>query len=368
MLTERSCARFVFAGETSSPARPPMQTVPPLPLKRRVLYALERALYWSGAGFAYTSLGNVAGATVLMYHSVADNPQARFVEPAMHMSPATFEAQVRWLAEHRHVVSLDTLVERLSRGEATPAGTVVLTFDDGYLDNLEVAAPILAKYHLPATLYLATGYVEDGETQWVDHLYTAFRSRRRQRLELEGLGRFDLSDPAARLDAYQRAGGHLIEISRPERQDVLHQIREQLRPEELPPRLTMTWDDVRRLAADYPRFELGVHTVDHLDLSKVDEATAEAQMVEARDQIEAVTGTRPRHFSFPYSRTTPAATRLAEKVGFASATGPGTEFLIGADADRYDLSRIDPKMDEAMLRFCTSGAYPALPKRLFRRA
>lgn len=344
-----------------------MQTLPPLPLKRRAVLAIERALYWSGAGYAYTALGQVRGATILMYHSVADAPRARFVDPAWHMTPEAFEAQLCWLARHRRVISLDTLADTLERGESPEVGSVVLTFDDGYLDNLEVAAPLLAKHELPATLYLATGYVDAGETQWVDRLYTAFRSRRRHALHLDGRA-FDLSDPGARLEAYGHASGRLIEAPRDGRDALLAEVRAQLDCEELPPRLTLTWDDARALVRRYPGFRLGVHTVDHADLSRATPEAAEAQMRDAIAQIEAETGQHPTHFSFPYSRKSEPTATLPAKAGFRTATGNGTDFLVTADTDRFDLPRIDAKTDPTLLRFWTSGAYPSLPKRLIGRA
>ena len=59
-----------------------------------------------------------------------------------------------------------------------------ITFDDGYRDNLTVAAPILEKYRLPATLFLATGYVERGETQWSDTLHWLLAAGRPQHRRL----------------------------------------------------------------------------------------------------------------------------------------------------------------------------------------
>jgi hypothetical protein len=92
---------------------------------------------------------------------------------------------------------MDALVGAIERGERLAEGTVALTFDDGYRDALEVVAPILARYGLPAILYLPTGYVGRGETQWVDRLYTMFAARAHHRLELDGPlpTCFDLRDP-----------------------------------------------------------------------------------------------------------------------------------------------------------------------------
>ena len=84
---------------------------------------------------------------VLLYHSVGDSPWAVSVE--------NFRAQMKWLAEHTEVMSLDALLE-----DESPAGlSVALTFDDGYACLAEQALSVLSEFGLAATVYLNTGWV-----------------------------------------------------------------------------------------------------------------------------------------------------------------------------------------------------------------
>lgn len=341
-------------------------TLPPPSLKRRARWAVERALYLSGAASVYARAAG-GGAIILMYHSVADALHARFVDPAWHMTPARFEAQLRWLKANRTLISMGALIDALGRGETPAPGTVVLTFDDGYLDNLTVAAPLLARYEAPATIYLATGYVEAGESQWVDRLYNLFRSRQRQALAVASRG-YDLSVAAERLRAYLELSGVFITSTRAERADLLAEIEGQLAPAERTPRLTLRWADAKALAERFGNIDLGVHTVDHLDMSRCGLETARQQLVDARDQVKAHTGRDAQHFSFPYSRNTPETRDLVRALGYRSATGPSDRFLVRPGTDPYDLARIDPRTDPTLLRFWTSGAYPGLPQALLRRA
>ena len=71
------------------------------------------------------------------------------------------------------VLPLADGVERLYDG-TLPASALAVTFDDGYADNLAVAAPLLRKHGVPATLFIATGYV-DGGAMWNDIVIEAFR-------------------------------------------------------------------------------------------------------------------------------------------------------------------------------------------------
>jgi len=340
-------------------------TRPTVTLKRRALERAQAALSVTGVARLYGALRGGAAA-ILMYHSVADGPEARFVAPGGRLAPEAFARQVRFLARRRRVVSLEGLVADLERGAPIPPRTVALTFDDGYRDNLTVAAPILARYGLPATLFLATGYVERAEPQWVDRLYTAFACRRRRRLEVTPGGPVrDLDDPGERRAAFQALAQALIVADYPEREPVLARVEEQLAPAERPPRLTLDWDDVRDLARRYPGFELGAHTVDHVDLTSHPERAAD----EARRSADAVareSGARPRFFAFPYNRSSPASGGVVAAAGYRAAVGG--DAVPGPGADRFRLARLDAVVPAGRLRFLTSGAYPGLSLRLFGAA
>lgn len=86
------------------------------------------------------------GAVILRYYSVAEGDARRFVDPRNHVPAAVFEQQVAFLAKHRTVVALSRVVNMLHRGEAPVPGKVAITFDDGYLDNLTIAAAVLKRY------------------------------------------------------------------------------------------------------------------------------------------------------------------------------------------------------------------------------
>ena len=345
-------------------------TVPRTPVRRRLLTTLEAGLQWSGAGALYVWARRVQGATILMYHTVAEAANAAWIDPCNHVPPELFERQMRLLARRRRVISMTALIEALQAGRPLAAGTVVLTFDDGYLDNLTVAAPILQRYGLPATLYLATGYVTRAAPQWIDQLYAMMRARTRPPLSLyDGpADGFDLRDPRRCADAYRAAAGRLLVAGANERERLLADIKDQLRPATHPPRLTMSWDEVRELRRRCPEFEVGVHTREHLDLATHGPETARRELEASIDDVQRELGERPVHFSFPYSRSTAETRRLVAEVGLRSAVATGAGGLVRAGADSFALPRVEPPAPAALLRFVTSGAWPDLPRALIGRA
>jgi peptidoglycan/xylan/chitin deacetylase (PgdA/CDA1 family) len=100
---------------------------------------------------------------ILCYHGICEDRLAN--EPWMpqfFVSRSRFETQLRYLRDHANVLPLAEAVQRL-RGGALPARAVALTFDDGYANNLEIAYPMLRKFRMPATIFLATAYIESGD-------------------------------------------------------------------------------------------------------------------------------------------------------------------------------------------------------------
>lgn len=119
--------------------------------KARIKAALGQALYGSG----YSRIFFRDKFLITAFHRV----NASTLGDGLSCSPAAFREICVWLAKHFRVVPLDEQIAALERGE-TPAGTASITFDDGYLDNYAVAAPILTELKLPATFFITTDLIE----------------------------------------------------------------------------------------------------------------------------------------------------------------------------------------------------------------
>ena len=101
---------------------------------------------------------------MLLYHRVDDTSDAH----ALSVPNAIFDSHLQWLASECQIVELGELLNKPP--EQLPARAVALTFDDGYEDNLRVAAPLLQRYGAPATYFLTTRWLEEygdtGGTCW----------------------------------------------------------------------------------------------------------------------------------------------------------------------------------------------------------
>lgn len=345
---------------------PPVLTKAPPTRRQRLRQAFETVANRVWLDRAYVRWRRVAGAVILMYHSVATTEEAAWIDPANHLPPEVFDAHLAYLASHYQIVALEDIVAAVETGRTLPARTVALTFDDGYLDNLTEVAPRLARWGFPATLFLPTAYVTAGAPQWIDVQFSAFRARTRAKLRWPPASgaMFDLCVPEEQWTAYQVVAADLLGMDWEARESALRELRAQLGVTVVPPPLTMNWNDVRTLRRKYPAFELGVHTRQHLDLAQhTSQATAEVSS--CCDEFERALGMRPRFIAYPYNRTSPAAIAAVRAAGLrAGVAGEGTAEVpaipIRAGSDPWVLPRVAAPVSVARLGYVASGAHPGL--------
>jgi len=288
-----------------------------------------------------------SGVTILIYHRVlpARDPM-RPSEPTV----SEFERQMRVVRRWFRPVPLADAVSGLRAGTAPPRA-VAVTFDDGYRDNLELAAPVLTRLRVPATVFVSTGFSE-GHTMWNDQVIEAFRESERDVADLSslGLGRHPLTDTEAR----RRAALSVLRQIKPEApQERLARVGEIL--ERLgcrPPRSPMmTPAEVRRLA-DLD-IEIGGHTVNHPILSRLDDEAARREIVDGRTTLEAWTGRPVRFFAYPNGRPgedyTARDVALVRAAGFEAAVSTRAALACNPDDD-FELPRVGP-WSNAPLKF-----------------
>jgi len=101
---------------------------------------------------------------ILGYHRVADVARDTY---SLCVTPQHFAEQLQVLHKYTQPISLRQLAKGLLDGNL-PKRSVVVTFDDGYADVVDYAAPLLERYQIPATVFVSTGYV--GREFWWDEL------------------------------------------------------------------------------------------------------------------------------------------------------------------------------------------------------
>jgi len=190
---------------------------------------------------------------VVAFHRVTDG----LPEDDLTRGSRDFDRFCEFFRDNFDVISLDAFVSRLEKRESV-GGALAITFDDGYLDNFEVAAPILKRYGLPATFFVTTRFIDSGAVPWWDRKLA------------------------------QHPGW-------------------------------MKWDHVRTLARE--GFEIGGHTRTHADLGLLDGPEAEAEICGSRQDLVEQLGRAPVHFAYPYGQPNNLLERNRQRViaaGFRS--------------------------------------------------
>lgn len=285
--------------------------------------------------------------SILIYHQVIERPDPIGLSD---MDVETFRWQMRLLAECFNVLPLSEAAERLRAG-TLPRRAAVVSFDDGYADNVEVALPVLRELGLPAVFFVTTGFL-DGGRMWNDRVLDAIRVHQGERLDLRdcGFGTYELSNVAAR----QRGALALLEqlkyLPMDERAERVNELIEHLGDSGTETRM-MTSKQVIELAN--AGMEIGGHTVNHPILARTDPSAARSEIAQGRETLEGIIGQPVTLFAYPNGR--PGKDYAAEHVnmvrelGFQAAvsTAPGVST---SATDRFQLARFTP-WDRSPWRF-----------------
>lgn len=293
---------------------------------------------------AYTTIA--PGAIILLYHRVAELP----ADPQwLAVSPRNFESHLRTLRHRAHPLSLRQLAHRLRAG-AAPRRAVVVTFDDGYADNLHIAKPLLARHNIPATVFVTSGQTDSAREFWWDELerlllcagmlppdLTVVAGGRMRQWSLRDAAHYSPeaaaqyrgwtvlspTDPTPRHTLYRQLCDLVRPLAAPDREAVLASVRAWAGAgaEGRATHRALTAAGLRQLAAD-GLVEVGAHTVTHPVLASLPLEAQRAEMAQSKTALEAALGAPVTSFAYPYgtrSDYTPDTVALARQAGFEQA-------------------------------------------------
>jgi peptidoglycan/xylan/chitin deacetylase (PgdA/CDA1 family) len=230
--------------------------------------------------------------SILIFHRVlpARDP-LRPSEP----DAVDFELRMRWLASAFRLMPLIEAARRLTDG-SLPVNAACITFDDGYADNLTIAAPILSRLRLPATFFIASGFL-DGGRMFNDTVIESVRAVSGT-LDLSAIdcGIWPCADDVGRMKAIDGLLERLKYLPQEERQKKVDAIAGIAG---LPARseLMMTRQQVRELRRH--GMSIGAHTVTHPILTGLAPDEARREIEDGRRDLEDIVGERVKLFAYP---------------------------------------------------------------------
>lgn len=295
--------------------------------------------------------------SALMYHRVidTDTPPAA-PPPSLHLAVTKrrFEEQLLFLTKNFNPISLRVACERLAAGKLEQ-DSVILTFDDGYRDNLTVALPLLEKYSVPATIFITTGFIETKHLPWwyeYEQLVSTAKA-----LEFSWNGNrysWHLNTPENRYTAMTAIGSMLGQVSSREQSLLLDVIREQSNVQELKNEEFLSWDEIKFLSK-HPLIEIGAHTHSHPVLNTLSTEDLSHELQHAREILTNIISKPIDFFTYPYGSRVQVGIRefdAAYRAGYKAALTSRYGHLFGSHRDRMlTLPRLHIDYTDSLFNF-----------------
>jgi len=262
---------------------------------------------------------------VLNYHRIGDSSETPYDSGTFSASADEFDAQITYLKRRFHMIGLEEACEIVA-GRQAPAGTsILITFDDGYLDNYTVAFQILRSHNVPACFFLPTAFVGTGTVPWWDGIaYIIKQSKNRViRLQYPQPVTFDLEHEGVSQTIIQ-----ILELYKsPDMRDQerflsgLEDACGTQRPQINSHRRFLSWDEAREMQQAGMSF--GSHTHTHEILSKLLPEQQEEELRVSRETMEKQLARPVRVLAYPvgerntFSQDT--TMRLLDRTGYTAA-------------------------------------------------
>jgi peptidoglycan/xylan/chitin deacetylase (PgdA/CDA1 family) len=289
--------------------------------------------------------------TVLTYHRVGHADAAsRLDDGVVDVAPEQLDRQLAFVRRWFDPIALGDLVAYVRGGAVLPRNPLLVTFDDGYRDNLDVALPILERHGIRATFFVATDYVEHRRLFWWDRVAWVIKATARTRLRLEYPERTELAtgSPSAKRAAIRRVQRIVKDRRGLELSRVLDDLERaadvRLAPDEerrIADDVVMTWEHV--VALRRAGMDVQSHTCTHRVLQNLDAPELMRELVASREKLEQVLGEACCAVSYPVGKAlggSPGVRRAVREAGYVLGFSNGTGVNRAGAFDPLDARRV----------------------------
>jgi peptidoglycan/xylan/chitin deacetylase (PgdA/CDA1 family) len=322
---------------------------------RGVLERMRRAAGWP-------RVRSERKALVLCYHRISDV----YADPRLCVTPSRFAEHLEVLRQYARPTRLQQLSQALSH-KSLPDRSVVVTFDDGYADNLHNAKPLLERYGIPATVFVITGYIGREREFWWDELDRLFLQSGTlpAKLDLSVNGNTyhwqldeaeNHSEGASSRQRRWRPGEEssssysslykslwklLRSMAEGERQKALHELRgwagakEVVRPSHRP----LSSEEVVTLDRG-GLVEVGAHTVTHPALRRLPPDSQRDEISGSKARLEEILNRPVTNFSYPYGNLSVQTADIVRETGFSCACSTVAD-VVRPSSERFQLPRVE---------------------------
>jgi peptidoglycan/xylan/chitin deacetylase (PgdA/CDA1 family) len=326
---------------------------------------LARALGLTGVGSLIRAVRPWSGLLVLNYHRIGDAASSPLDSGVYSATQDQFDEQLSWLKTHADVIGAPELdaAFRDVRGQF-----VLITFDDGYRDNYELAFPVLQRHGVPATFFITTGFVDQRQVAWWDEIAWMVKHANR----FDWPERLRASREPWTVEDGSRVIRTLLQAYKALPTDAGPAFLEEIAaatgsgrcPLQGDAAPWMTWGEIRRLRDE--GHAIGAHTVTHPLLARCSSLEQRHEICESKRRLEEVLSTSVDTFSYPVGTAdafTAETIDLIRQAGFRWAfnfQGGCLTSTSARTANRFSLPRVAMEPELTQPRFHAMATLPAL--------
>jgi peptidoglycan/xylan/chitin deacetylase (PgdA/CDA1 family) len=295
---------------------------------------------------------------IITFHRVIDptkNGAYLFDDGVVDASPVDFERRIQTIRRYFTPVGIDDLVASME-GVELPTNPILVTFDDGYKDNIETALPILKRNHCKAVFFIATHYLSERRVFWWDRINYLFKRSTRSKVKVTFP--WDIEFSLRTKEQRDAAIRGALRIVKCHYALDLERFLEELAvatgvtwnddiDRSLANEVLMTWDQVRELQR--AGMDVQSHTRTHRVLQTLTARQLQDELRGSREDLEAQLSIPINSISYPVGHrllerddVRRALRDAGYKLGFTNATGT---HRVRRESDPYDVSRIAVEMD-----------------------
>jgi peptidoglycan/xylan/chitin deacetylase (PgdA/CDA1 family) len=267
---------------------------------------------------------NLSGmATIFMLHRVYPSDNSKlFPNEELKISPDFLEKFILDAKSKGYsFISLDALHTALLNNEKM-SKAIVITLDDGYMDNYTHAYPIFKKYDVPFTIYITTSFPDKAAVLWWYTLEDLIIQN--ESITLSDGSSFECKTAKQKIDAFWAIREKIIALPKENFIDALQVL---FKPQTIDwhskvNELAMTWEHIKEISHD-PLATIGAHTINHFALTRLSREELVGEVVGSKDILESHLNKRVEHFCYPFGGYYEAGDRetgIVDELGFKTST------------------------------------------------
>jgi peptidoglycan/xylan/chitin deacetylase (PgdA/CDA1 family) len=257
--------------------------------------------------------------------------------------------QMHHIKKWYDVITIDELSKRLVRKERFHKPSVIITIDDGYLNNYTIAYPILKELNLPAIIYLTAGCIGTNKGLWIDDIEYALIHAKVNTFsfeELFGEKVFDISTLAGKKETEKILYSTIHRLENLKRAALIKKLFENLHVDiselEIKPRIMLNWDEIIEMSRNGISF--GGHTLTHPCLPALQLEDAKHEIKHSKEIVEGWLKQPVKHFAIPNGQKEDFTDELrdyCQEIGFETIATTETG-IVALYSDQLSLQRIIP--------------------------